>query len=93
VKRALIIGISGQDGAYLSQLMLDKGYEVFGLVRRSASAEIERTRPNQPMRKQHRRWRCSLRDQRVRARMCACVCGVCVRARACVCACSTAEWA
>lgn len=29
-KRALIIGISGQDGAYLSQLLLGKGYEVFG---------------------------------------------------------------
>lgn len=35
--RALITGITGQDGAYLAQLLLTKGYEVFGLVRRSAS--------------------------------------------------------
>ncbi len=34
--RALITGVTGQDGAYLSQLLLDKGYEVFGLVRRSS---------------------------------------------------------
>jgi GDPmannose 4,6-dehydratase len=36
VARALITGVTGQDGAYLSQLLLDKGYEVFGLVRRSS---------------------------------------------------------
>jgi GDPmannose 4,6-dehydratase len=35
-KRALITGITGQDGAYLSQLLLSKGYEVFGLARRSS---------------------------------------------------------
>ncbi|MBL63817.1 MAG: GDP-mannose 4,6-dehydratase [Opitutae bacterium] len=34
--RALITGISGQDGSYLSELLLDKGYEVHGVVRRSA---------------------------------------------------------
>jgi len=38
--RALITGITGQDGAYLSQLLLEKGYEVHGLLRRSASAEV-----------------------------------------------------
>jgi GDPmannose 4,6-dehydratase len=38
--RALITGITGQDGAYLSQLLLEKGYEVFGLLRRSASSEV-----------------------------------------------------
>jgi len=38
-KRALITGVTGQDGAYLAQLLLDKGYEVFGLVRRSSTAE------------------------------------------------------
>jgi GDPmannose 4,6-dehydratase len=36
-KRALITGITGQDGAYLSQLLLAKGYEVFGTYRRNAS--------------------------------------------------------
>ena len=40
MKRALITGVTGQDGAYLSQLLLDKGYEVFGLLRRSASADV-----------------------------------------------------
>lgn len=39
-KRALVTGVSGQDGAYLSQFLLSKGYEVHGLLRRSASAEI-----------------------------------------------------
>jgi GDPmannose 4,6-dehydratase len=39
-KRALITGITGQDGAYLSAFLLEKGYQVFGLVRRSASAEF-----------------------------------------------------
>jgi GDPmannose 4,6-dehydratase len=42
--RALITGITGQDGAYLSQLLLGKGYEVFGLLRRSASSEVIDTR-------------------------------------------------
>lgn len=36
-KRALITGVTGQDGAYLSRLLLDKGYEVHGAVRRTAS--------------------------------------------------------
>src|SRR5207249_4945218 len=44
VKRALVTGITGQDGAYLSQLLLTKGYEVFGLVRRSSSGEIATAR-------------------------------------------------
>jgi len=39
-KKALITGITGQDGAYLAQLLLSKGYEVHGLVRRSASADV-----------------------------------------------------
>ena len=37
---ALITGITGQDGAYLSQLLLEKGYSVHGLLRRSASADV-----------------------------------------------------
>lgn len=38
-KKALITGITGQDGAYLSQFLLNKGYDVHGVIRRSASAE------------------------------------------------------
>jgi len=41
-KRALITGITGQDGSYLAELLLDKGYEVFGLVRRAATPSTER---------------------------------------------------
>jgi GDPmannose 4,6-dehydratase len=40
MKRALVTGVTGQDGAYLAQLLLSKGYEVNGLLRRSASADI-----------------------------------------------------
>jgi GDPmannose 4,6-dehydratase len=36
-KRALITGITGQDGSYLAELLLEKGYEVHGLIRRSSS--------------------------------------------------------
>jgi GDPmannose 4,6-dehydratase len=36
-KRALITGITGQDGSYLAELLLEKGYEVFGVIRRSSS--------------------------------------------------------
>jgi len=43
-KRALITGVTGQDGAYLSKLLLDKGYDVHGLLRRSASADVVNTR-------------------------------------------------
>jgi GDPmannose 4,6-dehydratase len=41
-KRALITGITGQDGSYLAELLLDKGYEVSGLVRRAATPSTER---------------------------------------------------
>ena len=41
VKKALITGITGQDGSYLSELLLDKGYEVHGIVRRSAIEDPE----------------------------------------------------
>jgi len=40
--RALITGITGQDGAYLAKLLLDKGYEVFGAYRRTASMNVWR---------------------------------------------------
>jgi GDPmannose 4,6-dehydratase len=42
MKRALITGITGQDGSYLAELLLAKGYEVYGIVRRSSSFNTER---------------------------------------------------
>ena len=44
MKTALITGVTGQDGAYLSQLLLSKGYEVHGLVRRSSTSDVSLTR-------------------------------------------------
>ena len=41
-KRALITGITGQDGSYLAELLLSKGYEVHGMVRRSSEEKFER---------------------------------------------------
>jgi GDPmannose 4,6-dehydratase len=41
-KRALITGITGQDGSYLAELLLDQGYEVTGMVRRSSTVTFER---------------------------------------------------
>ncbi|RWA72664.1 GDP-mannose 4,6-dehydratase [Mesorhizobium sp.] len=43
-KTALITGITGQDGAYLAELLLAKGYEVHGLARRSSTADVNTTR-------------------------------------------------
>ena len=41
-RHALITGITGQDGSYLAELLLEKGYKVFGMVRRSSSDHLER---------------------------------------------------
>lgn len=41
-KRALITGITGQDGSYLAEFLLEQGYEVFGLVRRTSTLNFER---------------------------------------------------
>ncbi|MEO1508636.1 MAG: GDP-mannose 4,6-dehydratase [Cyanobacteria bacterium J06633_23] len=41
-KKALITGLTGQDGSYLAELLLNKGYEVYGLVRRSSSSSFGR---------------------------------------------------
>jgi GDPmannose 4,6-dehydratase len=41
-RRALITGVTGQDGSYLAELLLDKGYDVFGVVRRSSSPNLWR---------------------------------------------------
>jgi GDPmannose 4,6-dehydratase len=43
--RALITGITGQDGSYLAELLLQKGYEVFGIIRRSSSFSTDRLEP------------------------------------------------
>ena len=42
MKKALVTGITGQDGSYLAELLLGKGYEVYGVVRRSSSFNTER---------------------------------------------------
>ncbi len=41
-KRALITGITGQDGSYLAELLLDKGYEVYGIIRRTSTFTTDR---------------------------------------------------
>jgi len=42
MKKALITGITGQDGSYLADFLLEKGYEVHGMVRRSSTENFER---------------------------------------------------
>jgi GDPmannose 4,6-dehydratase len=42
MKKALITGITGQDGSYLAELLLEKGYEVHGIIRRSSSINTRR---------------------------------------------------
>jgi GDPmannose 4,6-dehydratase len=37
MKKALVTGITGQDGSYLTEILLEKGYEVHGIIRRSSS--------------------------------------------------------
>ena len=44
-QRALITGVTGQDGSYLTEMLLDKGYEIHGIVRRSST--LQRSRLNQ----------------------------------------------
>jgi len=41
-RRALITGITGQDGSYLAEFLLEKGYHVVGMVRRSSTESFER---------------------------------------------------
>ena len=43
-KTALVTGITGQDGSYLAEFLLDKGYQVHGLVRRSSGDNLQRIR-------------------------------------------------
>src|SRR3989339_1555819 len=42
MKKALITGITGQDGSYLAELLLDKGYEVHGIIRRASTFNTSR---------------------------------------------------
>ena len=42
MKKALITGITGQDGSYMSELLLSKGYEVHGVIRRSSTINTSR---------------------------------------------------
>ncbi len=42
MKRALITGITGQDGSYLAEFLLEKGYEVYGMIRRASTEKFER---------------------------------------------------
>jgi GDPmannose 4,6-dehydratase len=42
VKKALITGITGQDGSYLAELLLEKGYEVHGIIRRASTFNTAR---------------------------------------------------
>ena len=46
VKVALVTGINGQDGSYLAELLLEKGYEVWGLLRRHSVPENQTSRLN-----------------------------------------------
>ncbi|MBA3329155.1 MAG: GDP-mannose 4,6-dehydratase, partial [Solirubrobacterales bacterium] len=41
-RSALITGITGQDGSYLAELLLDEGYEVHGMVRRASTEKFDR---------------------------------------------------
>ena len=41
-RRALITGVTGQDGSYLAELLLEKGYEVYGMTRRASTENLER---------------------------------------------------
>ncbi len=41
MKKALITGITGQDGSYLAELLLSKGYEVHGIIRRARPVEYD----------------------------------------------------
>ena len=42
IKKALITGITGQDGSYLAEFLLEKGYEVHGMVRRASTSNTSR---------------------------------------------------
>lgn len=45
MKKALITGITGQDGSYLAELLLEKGYDVHGIIRRASTFNTQRIDP------------------------------------------------
>lgn len=57
VKRALVTGITGQDGSYLTELLLGKGYQVHGIIRRASSLNTDRPRCSVPRRRRSARTR------------------------------------
>ena len=62
-RRALITGITGQDGSYLAELLLDKGYDVVGMVRRSSTVTFERIAHLQDRPRRSCRATCSTRSR------------------------------
>ena len=56
-KRVLITGITGQDGSYLAELLLEKGYDVCGMVRRSSVENFERIEHLRGRLRKHDRFR------------------------------------
>ena len=57
MKKALITGITGQDGSFLAEFLLEKGYEVHGIIRRSSLPNTQRIQPI--LEKLHRRATCT----------------------------------
>ena len=45
MKKALITGVTGQDGSYLAELLLEKGYEVYGIMRRKSVVDYGNVEP------------------------------------------------
>ena len=58
-KKALITGITGQDGSYLAELLLAKGYEVHGIIRRASTFNTGRLEPFMTIRTLSRRSGCT----------------------------------
>ncbi len=55
-KRALITGVTGQDGSYLAELLLDKGYEVHGIIRRASTFNTHHVFPSENIPNVKHRW-------------------------------------
>jgi len=74
MKKALITGITGQDGSYLAEFLLDKGYEIHGLIRRASTFNTERIdhrlRPDKRQFGDFRSHMYGLRDRRQRDVFC-----------------------